>query len=432
MYRRGTLTPRSEPATPGGAESEPELESGQSPSGDTPCTEDTSKIVYLIEDLPLVTDMYESMSGPLLIRKAFTKGGGMSLWGSGLSEAVKAVILDSMPTLLAAEQRLEEARKQFVLVEHDGGDGGALESAEEAKASLVDDAIEALQAKLKPHIEEVLVESTDQIFKSTISPALNGMLSALVEPVPSDQIMSGQEAEEADIKAAIQKSAKTAQDVEDDKYLRVMSELSAQAEHLRKATETKISESDIHAAKTIELTAAHADQSAEGIAKVATMRKEIKEWQERIDSLGLTIKTHQNNIRSVLVQEYPIPENVQTERRLQDATLKLKECGDLINDPHPAKARKLMATVWSLCKDHPTQLWAIVPAVYRMMMDSDILSPLEPITRIDCEQRLEPAMAVYYKQHTAILYKRCVNDLGFIASTATPRTSVQWASLKTL
>ena len=77
----------------------------------------------------------------------------------------------------------------------------------------------------------VSVESTDQIFKSTISPALNGMLSALVEPVPSDQIKSGQEAEEADIKAAIQKSAKTAQDVEDDKYLRVMSELSAQAEH---------------------------------------------------------------------------------------------------------------------------------------------------------------------------------------------------------
>ena len=105
MYRRGTLTPRSEPATPGGAESEPELESGQSPSGDTPCTEDTSKIVYLIEDLPLVTDMYESMSGPLLIRKAFTKGGGMSLWGSGLSEAVKAVILDSMPTLLARRCR---------------------------------------------------------------------------------------------------------------------------------------------------------------------------------------------------------------------------------------------------------------------------------------------------------------------------------------
>ena len=30
-----------------------------------------------------------------------------------------------------------------------------------------------------------------------------------------------------------------------------MSELSAQAEHLRKATEIKISESDIHAAKTI-------------------------------------------------------------------------------------------------------------------------------------------------------------------------------------
>ena len=52
------------------------------------------------------------------------------------------------------------------------------------------------------------------------------------------------------------------------------------------------------------------------------MRKEIKEWQERIDSLGLTIKTHQNNIRSVLVQ-YPIPENVQTERRLHRIVCKL-------------------------------------------------------------------------------------------------------------
>ena len=100
---------------------------------------------------------------------------------------VKSVIQDSMPALLTAEQRLAE------------GDEDELESLEEAKAALVDEAIEVIQARLKSHIEEMVVESTDKIFTTTIAPALNGMLSALVEPVPSDQIMTGEAAEEAEV-----------------------------------------------------------------------------------------------------------------------------------------------------------------------------------------------------------------------------------------
>ena len=407
MYRRGTLTPRSEDVTPGDKEPEPELQSGQSPSGDTPPIGGTpKKVVYMLEEIPMITDMYESMSGSMLIRQAFNKGGGMSLWKGDVLSGVKSVIHDSMPALLTAEQRLAEGAED------------ELESLEEAKAALVDEAIEDIQARLKSHIEEMVVESTDKIFTTTIAPALNGMLSALVEPVPSDQIMTGEAAEEAEVQEVIKKSQMSVRDVEDEKYLRVMSALSAQAEHLRTATETKLSESDIHAAKTIALTAAHADQSEEGIAKVTKMRTEIKEWQERIDSLGLTIKTHQNNIKSILVEAYPIPESVQTERRLQDAVLKINECGDLINDPHPAKARKLMAAVWALCKDHPTQLWAIVPAVYRMMQDADILKPVEPINRNEAVQRLDPAMALYYQQHTAILYAKLHEANDAVATKA--------------
>ena len=81
MYRRGTLTPRSEDVTPGGKEPEPELQSGQSPSGDAPSIGGTpKKVVYMLEEIPMITDMYESMPGSMLIRQAFNKGGGMSLW----------------------------------------------------------------------------------------------------------------------------------------------------------------------------------------------------------------------------------------------------------------------------------------------------------------------------------------------------------------
>ena len=74
----------------------------------------------------------------------------------------------------------------------------------------------------------MVVESTDKIFTTTIVPALNGMLSALVEPVPSDQIMTGEAADEAEVQEVIKKSQMSVRDVEDEKYLRVMSALSAQ------------------------------------------------------------------------------------------------------------------------------------------------------------------------------------------------------------
>ena len=88
----------------------------------------------------------------MLIRQAFNKGGGMSLWKGDVLSGVKSVIHDSMPALLTAEQRLAE------------GDEDELESLEEAKAALVDEAIEVIQARLKSHIEEMVVESTDKIF----------------------------------------------------------------------------------------------------------------------------------------------------------------------------------------------------------------------------------------------------------------------------
>ena len=85
------------------------------------------------------------------------------------------------------------------------------------------------------------------------------------------------------------------------------------------------------------------------------------------------------------------------------------------------EARKLLMAVWSLCKDHPTQLWAIVPIVYRMMMDSDILSPLEPLNRDECMVRLAPALAQYYQQHTELLYSKIQEADDAVATKAAIR-----------
>ena len=96
--RASLLTPRSEPATPSfatvnGAEPEPEPESGPSPIGGTA----PMGTVYLLEKVPMLTDLYHTMGGTILIRQAIQRGGGASLWSEDMKSEIKSVIVESMP-----------------------------------------------------------------------------------------------------------------------------------------------------------------------------------------------------------------------------------------------------------------------------------------------------------------------------------------------
>ena len=391
--RRALLlgTPQSEPGTPsaqGQAQPEPEPESGPSPIGDTDETP-----VYVFEKLPLLTDCFHSMNGTVLIKQAIRHGGGGSLWSSDMKAEISTVVDEYLPGIMTAQERIEDA------------DEADAESLEAAKTAMIVEYVDELERRLQTTVDNVMAESTESVFLKTLAPALQGHMSAVATELSKANIVSDDAAEEAAVQAAMNEAVNDKQAVEDRRYTRVMTTLSKLCKQLVDTETAKTTEAKHHAEHMVKYTAAMADTSADGMAKADAIQKQMDDSAKRISSLETVLETYKEDIRRLLVDEYPIAETVQGERRLQDGKLKLKEL-NLLNDPHPSKARKLLDAVWNMCKDFPLQLFAIVPIIYRMTMDNDILYPHEPYNRENCKQYMEPAMARYYMQHTELLYQK--------------------------
>ena len=244
------------------------------------------------------------MNGTVLIKQAIQHGGGGSLWSSDMKSEISSVVDDYLPGILSAQERIEDA------------DEADAESLEAAKTALIVEYVDELEKRLQSPLSKVMAESTESVFIKTIAPALQGHMSAVATELSKANIVSDEAAEEAAVRAAVNEAVNDKQEVEDRRYDRVMTTLSGLCKQLVDSDSAKTTEAKNHADYMVKFTAAMADTSADGMAKADAIQKQMDDSAKRISSLEKVLETYKNDIRRLLVDEYPIAENVQGERRL--------------------------------------------------------------------------------------------------------------------
>ena len=404
------LTPQvSEPSTPSagasqGADPDPAVQGQQSP---------VSGAVKFAQ-MPDLVSVYETVGGKQLIAQAVQRtstllpsddDGWNKTWTSGVTDAFRETLLKYAPMIVHAQEEAELARD----TEQDDETQRATEHA------LIEQAIAEIEERSQDAKITAVNHAVDSVTSGTVLPAMQGSLSALAVNVEDDE---SDDEDNAQLSAALAESH--AEELE-RQFERSMSEIAGEAEQLGSALKQGAEEAERHADCNRQYVALATDQSEDGLRKASDMQKQIEERETRMKTLEGVKNYHLKEIRKKLAAEYPIAARVQNERRLQDAKLDFSLCNDLTVDPHPAKARRMLTAVWKLVSDHVEQMWALVPMVFMMKEEQDIICPPEPYDKEKCHEFLPEQLATYYANHSELLFRKLQDHGDALISQAVMR-----------
>ena len=142
------------------------------------------------------------------------------------------------------------------------------------------------------------------------------------------------------------------------------------------------------------------------------LKSKLQILSDKITAVEASIISLNKNIRTVLTSYCNIPERVRQEQTISTTTIKLPE--KLANGkPDPLVAEELVTVMIKLMCTYPDQLWAIIPALTRLVNDevSDASNsdPWVPPLLESNYAEIPQELCTFYAQHNKRLYDTLLN-----------------------